>query len=403
MTREEQSYLLRKLQKHSARLGGMIDDGSFEQLPARKQRKLVRHTRRLYDRLVGFVPRSALRLVMAASVAAVLGLGCSGGSIGPQQDANTHQLDAAAWQDTGPQHDAAVQNDAGTAPIFGSPVNNPYGLSSSTANQHPVLCDIDGDGDLDLFLGNGDYYSGDYILFYENIGSTTSPAFAAAVPNPFGIVSTSAYYAYPALADIDDDGDLDLLVGAYYGTMQLFLNVGTPTSPAFAAPVENASGLSSTYYMAAPTFADMDGDGDLDLFVGEYTYGANHGLQYFENVGTPTAASFAAPVLVTLSTLNYMASPFLADIDGDGDLDLFLGTGYDYYGSKDSLHFYENTGTAAAPAWAIGVGIPTPIPPMGYAYMTFPTLGDIDGDGDLDLVLGALPAQGVFFFENPQN
>ncbi len=74
MTREEQSSLLRKLQKHSARLGGMIDDGSFEQLPARKQRKLVRHTRRLYDRLVGFLPRSTLRLVMAASVAAMLGL-----------------------------------------------------------------------------------------------------------------------------------------------------------------------------------------------------------------------------------------------------------------------------------------------------------------------------------------
>lgn len=402
MTREEQSYLLRKLQKHSARLGGMIDDGSFEQLPARKQRKLVRHTRRLYDHLVGFMPRSALRLVMAASVAAVLGLGCGGGGVGPQQDASTHQLDAVAWQDAAP-NDAAVQNDAGTAPTFGPPVNNPHGISSTAQSPHPVLGDIDGDGDLDLFLGSGDYYSGDYILFHENTGSATSPAFAAEVPNPFGIVTITPYDAYPALADIDDDGDLDLLVGEYSGTMQLFLNVGTPTSPAFAAPVENASGLSSTLYVAAPTFADIDGDGDLDLFVGEYGYNANQGLQYFENVGTPTAASFAAPVPVILSTLNYMASPFLADIDGDGDLDLFLGTGYDYDGSKDSLFFYENTGTATAAAWANGAGIHTPIPPLGYAYMTFPTLADIDGDGDLDLVLGAVPAQGVFFFENPQN
>ena len=72
---------------------------------------------------------------------------------------------------------------------------------------------------------------------------------------------------------------MDLLVGEYYGNMQYFKNSGTKTAPMFDAPAANPFGLSATKYYAFTAFADLDNDGDMDLLVGEY-YGA---MQYFKN------------------------------------------------------------------------------------------------------------------------
>jgi len=119
---------------------------------------------------------------------------------------------------------------------------------------------------------------------------TAAQSFAPPIANPFGLDSTY-YFAFPAFADLDGDGDMDLLVGEYYGAMQYFENTGSASNPQFAAPQTNPFGLVSTYYNAFPAFADLDGDGDMDLLVGEY-YGA---MQYFENTGSASNPQFAAP------------------------------------------------------------------------------------------------------------
>jgi hypothetical protein len=67
----------------------------------------------------------------------------------------------------------------------------------------------------------GEYYGN--TRYFENTGTATSPVFAAPVANPFGLVQTN-YYNFPAIADLDDDGDEDILIGEYYGSLQYFKN-----------------------------------------------------------------------------------------------------------------------------------------------------------------------------------
>ena len=271
-------------------------------------------------------------------------------------------------------------------PLFLDPFA-PFGLADVGQYGSPEVADLDGDGDLDAFVGN---LNGDTIYF-RNTGTASAPAFAAPVTNPFGLVGTGdvgfAGKASPALADLDGDGDLDALVGEGFGSTLFFANTGTATSPAFAAPSTNPFGLADAGGAASPAFADLDGDGDLDLLVGTVLGDAI----FFQNTGTPTAPAFAASSTnpFGLADPGAFASPDFADLDGDGDLDLLVGT------ALGNAVLFQNTGTASAPAFA------APIEPPGLTGASYstPSLADLDGDGDLDVLLGGSLGL-TFFLEN---
>ncbi|MDO8334399.1 MAG: FG-GAP-like repeat-containing protein [Nitrosomonas sp.] len=125
-------------------------------------------------------------------------------------------------------------------PAFVYTFPNPFGLSGTGLNASYVLVDIDGDSDFDAFVGND---SGN-TLFYRNTGTANNPAFATPETNPLGLSSVGSD-AKPFFVDIDGDDDLDAFVGNYAGNMLFFSNTGSAYHPVFAAASSNTFGLSN--------------------------------------------------------------------------------------------------------------------------------------------------------------
>jgi len=270
---------------------------------------------------------------------------------------------------------------------FAAPIQNAFGITPTLAEFGGLtMADMDGDGDLDILQGQ--YYG--VIDYFENTGTSTTPVFGAPLSNPFGLVN-SMYVSLPTAADMDNDGDVDLLVGEAYGSLTYFENTGTPTAPSFAAPVQSPFGLTATYLIAAPTCADIDNDGDMDVLVGEY-YG---NLQFFENTGTASAPAFAAPVQnpFGLTSAYMLAFPAFGDLDLDGDLDLLVG---EYYGNN---LYFENTGTESNPTFANPVSNPFGL--VAVNQISCPTMGDLDNDGDLDVLVNEY-YENTMYFKNTE-
>ncbi len=268
-----------------------------------------------------------------------------------------------------------------TAPGYAAPSTNPFGITDAGAWASPSFADIDSDGDLDLFIGN---YQGN-TLFYRNTAATgsTSPAYATPSINPFGLADVGDS-AKPSLVDIDGDGDLDLFIGETYGNTLFYRNTAAAgsTSPAYAAASTNAFGITNVGYSARPSFADIDKDGDLDLFIGN----SEGNILFYRNTAAAgaTAPSYAVASVNPFGIANAgdNASPGFADIDGDGDLDLLIGNG------EGKTLVYRNNAIATATTPAFGAPSTNPFGITNASGFANPSLVDIDSDGDLDLFIG---------------
>ena len=267
---------------------------------------------------------------------------------------------------------------------FAAGIQNPYGLSDVGSSSSPSFADLDGDGLLDAFVGE---YGG-IINFFENTGTSTAPAFAGRGFNPYGLTDV-AYAATPSFADLDGDGLLDAFVGEYGGIINFFENTGESTAPAFAKASENPYGLSDVGSRSSPSWADLDGDGDLDAFIGEF----DGNTRFFENTGTSDAPAFDTPSTnpFGLADVGYYSNPSFADLDGDGLFDAFVGNGF------GDITFFKNTGTSTAPAFAEASLNPYGLTDVGRD--SSPTFVDLDGDGDLDAAIGEESGD-ITFFEN---
>ncbi len=201
--------------------------------------------------------------------------------------------------------------------------------------------------------------------------------------------------AAPELADLDGDGDVDVVAGNRAGRLQFFRNIGSPSAPVIAE-IRGAGNPFDGIDVgdnAQPALADLDGDGDLDAVVGN----AQGVLRYFANTGTAAAPAFAertgsANPFAGIDAGDYSA-PELADLDGDGDVDAVVGS------NASRPRYFANTGNAAAPAFVLRTGSANPFPVMDPLRRIDPQLVDIDLDGDLDLAVG-LESGGIFYFRN---
>ena len=115
----------------------------------------------------------------------------------------------------------------------------------------------------------GRYYGG--LAYFENTGSAISPGFVerTGTANPLH-GQALAYYTSPAIGDFDDDGDLDVVAGGSFGRFLYLQNAGSVTDPDFARRTGSVNPLDGVDVgaRAAPAAADLDGDGDADLVTG---------------------------------------------------------------------------------------------------------------------------------------
>jgi Secretion system C-terminal sorting domain/FG-GAP-like repeat len=286
----------------------------------------------------------------------------------------------------------ATQTQAQTT--FGAAQTNPFSLTRLPVGDDlsaATLADMDNDGDLDMLSGSFNYssYVGSFY-YYENTGTTTAPVFVAPIANPFGL-SSQIIIASPRLVDMDNDGDFDIMSGDASGAFNYYENTGTAAVPSFSAVQSNPFSLTNAGGVNIFDFADLDGDGDMDMMIGDI----NGTWNYAENTGTVSAPVFASfqttPFGLTNITTgtSYDIRPTFFDADADGDFDLLVG------GYNNDFHYYQNTGTTTAPIFAADM-----LNPFGLSalpsMLICPAFGDMDNDGDLDLLTGSL--DGNFYY-----
>jgi hypothetical protein len=245
---------------------------------------------------------------------------------------------------------------------------NPSGIPSLFFSQ-PRFADLDADGDLDMILGSSETT----LLYYQNTGTSTNPGFIAgpAIFAPVGTLDAEV----GVCVDMDADGDLDLITGGYNGLV-LFENTGNATTPVFAKRAGFFAGL-TTGSNPVPTLADMDGDGDFDLLIGMSESGV---LKYYPNIGTPTAASFTEAQAESWFDIGLYAYPWFVDLDGDLDVDLASGA------DAPGFTYYRNDGSPSVWNW---VSDPSMFDALGGStYWNSPCLCDLNGDGRTDLIYG---------------
>ena len=272
--------------------------------------------------------------------------------------------------------DALVGNYGGQNRLY---LNDGLGGMTDATSQLPAvldttvafgLGDVDADGDVDAFVGNGGSTSQPLRLLLNN-GSGVFADATAQLPSI--LLQTTAI----ALGDVDGDGDLDALIGTGWGVPgqqdRLYLNdgMGTFTDATLQLPAI----LDDTWAVA---LGDVDADGDLDALVGN----TGQDRLYLNNgVGVFALASFPFFNDDTRAVA-------LGDLDGDGDLDAWLANGGVYPGSENRV-FLNNGSGAFSSGWQS--------PGPGSARSV--ALGDADGDGDLDALVG----YGKSALQSPQN
>jgi hypothetical protein len=187
----------------------------------------------------------------------------------------------------------------------------------------PGFVDVDADGDMDLFVGTRSagimYWENVEGAFVPRVGQEENPLF-----NCVGNASESALmYTRPVFLDVDLDGDSDAYVATVTGDVLFFNNSGNITNPLFVLQPAGTihTGITGGFGTAV-AFADLDADGDMDMLV---TAAGPDKIYFYNNTGSASAPNFSASFQYVIDT-NGLDSLNLALTDLDGECCLMFFT-----------------------------------------------------------------------------
>lgn len=236
-------------------------------------------------------------------------------------------------------------------------------------DQVQSLCtaDINADGDLDVIAASSRGWSAPTV-WYENLGGARSFATHTIGTNAWGTTSVVP-------ADVDRDGDLDVLTATVYASTTRLVWYETRDG----GQVFEAHHLPITIDEPINVFAaDMDGDSDIDILA---AFHAGNAVAWYENDGSQTFTEH-----VVSQSVSSARSVVAADMDQDGDMDVISASWND-----NKVAWYENDGKQRFTQHIVSTDV-------GGANDALPV--DLDADGDLDIVSAATEAGVVIWHEN---
>lgn len=273
------------------------------------------------------------------------------------------------------------------------------------AKSAPAFLDVDNDGDLDLLVSsNGDYEITyglkDVVALYTNVGTNKEPKYIFTTSN-FLPSDSSFQSIIPSTGDIDNDGDIDVLLGTSKGKIVWYENIAGPNKPVNLKYNTNdllkyQNVQSETNF--APEIFDYNQDGIQDLIIGMY----NGHLAYFEGqtkVGTPTftwktSNAWGARANLWRDDVNPTgfesygyAVPRVADLNNDGIKELVVGT---FFGKMRLYHINNHSMSDSLIADESmlyqNFGKDTFVPKIGFRLTH--AFADLDGDSIPEMFIG---------------
>ena len=299
------------------------------------------------------------------------------------------------FAESGLSSDITINDDCGGNKP--APSNNQDAKKTMHAGSTLATFDYDDDGDKDLLVG--DISSNNLKLLIN--GGDANDALIDSVIDAYPVVNPIDIFVYSAgyFVDVDHDGDDDLIAstgeialngGANYNNTWYYENVADNSSPNHQFVQNNFLSDSAVDIGggAIPHFYDFDHDNDMDLLLASFVektdpFNLTAKLYLYENIGDSSEAIFQLldnDFAGFGDSLFFGLNPSTGDLDADGDIDLLLGV------NDGFLIYLENTATPGdfpifeEPVYQYG-GIDP-----GFAAAPF--LVDLDRDNDLDLLLG---------------
>jgi len=266
-------------------------------------------------------------------------------------------------------------------------VTSEAGADDKGRGKGVAFADIDGDGDWDMYVSN----KGGANVLYRNDSSPGNIRFTDITADAGDNLGDAGYCMGSVFADVDNDGDADLFIargGQYEIEANRLLRNDSADGTIHFTDITGEAGVGTRDFTYQGSFGDYDNDGDLDLFMANYGVNVKDRLFRNDSIGGKVRfTDVSAEAGVSLPGWSWAAN--FTDINGDGWQDIYVVAGR--YPAGEANRLFRNNGDGTFTEIAREVGLADPNWGLGASWQ------DIDRDGDADLFISNYVGENKLF------